>query len=123
MIRTARPTERWAGSFLHGASRHGEGRKPASARREHQGTTLYRGGRHVTSVSPMQRTAARSLRAAKVPAEIEVYPRDQHGWCVADMPMAGDGTPIYNKTTGTRWIKLLGLYIPHWLIVRSMSRA
>ena len=30
-----------------------------------------------------------AFAAAKVPAEIEVYPRDQHGWCIADMPHAG----------------------------------
>jgi len=52
-----------------------------------------------------------AFAAAKVPAEIEVYPRDQHGWCVADMPMQADGTPIYNKPDAERaWIKLLGLY-------------
>jgi carboxymethylenebutenolidase len=52
-----------------------------------------------------------AFAAAKVPAEIEVYPRDQHGWCIADMPMQADGTPIYNKPDAERaWIKLLGLY-------------
>jgi carboxymethylenebutenolidase len=52
-----------------------------------------------------------AFAAAKVAAEIEVYPRDQHGWCIADMPMQADGTPIYNKADAERaWIKLLGLY-------------
>src|SRR4029077_13699007 len=36
-----------------------------------------------------------AFAAAKVPAEIEVYP-SKHGWCVADMPVR-DGVPIYNK--------------------------
>ena len=52
-----------------------------------------------------------AFAAAKVSAEIEVYPRDQHGWCIADMPLQADGTPIYNKPDAERaWIKLLGLY-------------
>ncbi len=47
--------------------------------------------------------------AAKVPAEIEVYPA-QHGWCVPDMPVR-DGSPIYNKVEAERaWGKLVALY-------------
>ncbi len=47
--------------------------------------------------------------AAKVPAEIEVYPA-QHGWCVPDMPMR-EGAPIYNKPEAERaWAKLVALY-------------
>jgi carboxymethylenebutenolidase len=50
-----------------------------------------------------------AFAAAKVPAEIEVYPA-QHGWCVPDMPMR-DGTPIYNKAEAERaWAKLVALY-------------
>jgi carboxymethylenebutenolidase len=49
--------------------------------------------------------------AAKVPAEIEVYPQAQHGWCVPDMPNQANGQPIYNKADADRaWNKLLALY-------------
>jgi carboxymethylenebutenolidase len=51
-----------------------------------------------------------SFAAANVPAEIEVYSADQHGWCVSDMPAPG-GVPIYNKADADRaWGKLLALY-------------
>jgi carboxymethylenebutenolidase len=51
-----------------------------------------------------------AFAAAKVPAEIEVYPQSQHGWCVSDMP-AQNGSPIYNKGDADRaWGKLLALY-------------
>jgi carboxymethylenebutenolidase len=50
-----------------------------------------------------------AFAAAKVVAEIEVYPA-QHGWCIPDMPMR-DGAPIYNKVEAERaWGKLVGLY-------------
>ena len=49
--------------------------------------------------------------AAKVPAEVEVYPQAQHGWCVPDMPKQPNGQPIYNKPDAERaWGKLLALY-------------
>jgi carboxymethylenebutenolidase len=49
--------------------------------------------------------------AAKVPADIEVYPQAQHGWCVPDMPMQPNGQPTYNKSDAERaWAKLLALY-------------
>ena len=62
-----------------------------------------------------QPDAKDKLRAAfadaHVPAEIEVYPRAQHGWCVPDMPAQADGSPIYSKPDADRaWSKLLGLY-------------
>ena len=51
-----------------------------------------------------------SFAAAHVPAEIEVYPASQHGWCVADMPKQ-NGAPIYNPPDAERaWGKLLALY-------------
>ena len=51
-----------------------------------------------------------AFAAAKVPAEIEVYPGTLHGWCVPDMP-ARDGMPIYNKPEAERaWAKLVALY-------------
>ena len=50
-----------------------------------------------------------AFAAAKVPAEIEVYPA-KHGWCVPDMPVEG-GVPIYNKAEAERaWSKLAALY-------------
>ena len=50
-----------------------------------------------------------AFAAAKVPAEIEVYPA-QHGWCVPDMP-AQNGMPIYSKPDAERaWGKLVALY-------------
>ena len=52
-----------------------------------------------------------AFAAAKVPAEIEVYPQSQHGWCVSDMPNQANGQPIYNKVDAERaWTKLLALY-------------
>jgi carboxymethylenebutenolidase len=49
--------------------------------------------------------------AAKVPAEVEVYPQAQHGWCVPDMPRQQNGQPIYSKPDAERaWGKLLALY-------------
>ena len=50
-----------------------------------------------------------AFAAAKVQAEIEVYPA-QHGWCVPDMPLR-DGAPIFNKPEAERaWAKLVALY-------------
>jgi len=49
--------------------------------------------------------------AAGVPAEVEVYPQAQHGWCVPDMPNQPNGQPIYSKADAERaWGKLLALY-------------
>jgi carboxymethylenebutenolidase len=50
-----------------------------------------------------------AFAAAKVPAEIEVYPA-QHGWCVPDMPVE-NGKPIYTQPEADRaWGRLLALY-------------
>jgi carboxymethylenebutenolidase len=50
-----------------------------------------------------------AFAAAKVTAEIEVYPA-LHGWCVPDMPVR-DGAPLYNKPEAERaWAKLVALY-------------
>jgi carboxymethylenebutenolidase len=50
-----------------------------------------------------------AFAAAKVPAEIEVYPA-RHGWCVPDMP-AENGAPIYSEPNAERaWSKLVALY-------------
>jgi carboxymethylenebutenolidase len=51
-----------------------------------------------------------AFAAAKVPAEIEVYPA-QHGWCVPDMPKQANGEPIYSKPDAEKaWGKLVALY-------------
>jgi carboxymethylenebutenolidase len=43
-------------------------------------------------------------------AEIEVYSKSLHGWCVSDMPQQ-NGMPIYNKPDAERaWAKLVALY-------------
>ena len=56
-------------------------------------------------------TLRTAFAAAKVPAEIEVYPRAQHGWCIADMPAQANGSPIYSPPDAERaWRKLLALY-------------
>jgi carboxymethylenebutenolidase len=50
-----------------------------------------------------------SFAAAKVPAQVDVYPA-KHGWCVPDMPIDA-GAPIYNEAEAERaWKKLLELY-------------
>lgn len=50
-----------------------------------------------------------AFAAAKVPAEIEVYPA-LHGWCIADMPLQ-NGAPVYSKPDAERaWGKLVALY-------------
>jgi carboxymethylenebutenolidase len=49
-----------------------------------------------------------AMAAAKVPAELEVYP-SQHGWCMSDF--TAPPTPIYDKAQAERaWGKLLALY-------------
>jgi carboxymethylenebutenolidase len=56
-------------------------------------------------------TLKQAFANAKVPAEIEVYPTAQHGWCVPDMPLQPNGMPIYNKEAAERaWSKLVALY-------------
>jgi carboxymethylenebutenolidase len=51
-----------------------------------------------------------AFAAARVPAEIEVYPGALHGWCVPDMPQQ-NGKPIYNEPDAERaWGKLVALY-------------
>jgi carboxymethylenebutenolidase len=51
-----------------------------------------------------------AFAAAKVPADIEVYPGALHGWCVPDMPL-DNGKPIYSKPDAERaWTKLVALY-------------
>jgi carboxymethylenebutenolidase len=55
-------------------------------------------------------TLREAFAAAKVPAEIEVYPGALHGWCIPDMPLH-DGVPVYSKPDAERALgKLLALY-------------
>ena len=52
-----------------------------------------------------------AFAAAKVPAEVELYPEAQHGWCVPDMPKQPNGQPIYSKPDAEKaWAKLVALY-------------
>jgi carboxymethylenebutenolidase len=51
-----------------------------------------------------------AFAAANVPAEIEVYPRTLHGWCMPDMPLK-NGMPVYSEPDAERaWSKLVELY-------------
>ena len=51
-----------------------------------------------------------AFAAAKVPAEIEVYPGALHGSCVPDMPLQ-NGMPIYSRPGAERaWGRLVALY-------------
>jgi carboxymethylenebutenolidase len=56
-------------------------------------------------------TLKQAFAAARVPAQVEVYPA-LHGWCVADMPKDGaTGVPIYVEAEAERaWSRLLELY-------------
>jgi carboxymethylenebutenolidase len=55
-------------------------------------------------------TLRAAFAAAKVSAEVEVYAKAQHGWCMSDMP-AQAGMPIYSQVDAERaWGKLLALY-------------
>jgi carboxymethylenebutenolidase len=51
-----------------------------------------------------------AFTAANAPADIEVY-ASMHGWCVPDMPLQGNGKPIYEMADAERaWSKLTALY-------------
>jgi carboxymethylenebutenolidase len=51
----------------------------------------------------------KALANAGVSGEVELY-AGLHGWCVPDMPMAGD-KPVYEKNDAEKaWAKLLALY-------------
>jgi carboxymethylenebutenolidase len=58
---------------------------------------------------PDQKDKLRAAFGAK--AEVEVYSKSQHGWCVPDMPLQANGMPIYNRPDAEiSWNKLLTLY-------------
>ncbi len=101
-----------------GASFHGGGLVTANAGSPHLlapkiKARMYFG---IAANDDMQQPDAKTklkeaFDAAKVPAEIEVYPQAQHGWCGPEMPMQANGQSIYNKADADRaWGKLLALY-------------
>jgi carboxymethylenebutenolidase len=52
-----------------------------------------------------------AFAAAHNPADIEVYTKCVHGWCVPDMPKQGNGDATYDKPEAERaWGKLMALY-------------
>jgi carboxymethylenebutenolidase len=52
-----------------------------------------------------------AFKAAKLQAKIEVYEGCLHGWCVKDMPLNPDKSPIYNEPQAERaWGELLSLF-------------
>lgn len=101
-----------------GASFHGGGLVTANADSPHLLAPKIRARMYfgIAANDDMQQPEAKNqlreaFAAAKVPAEIEVYPQAQHGWCVPDMPMQANGQPIYNKADADRaWAKLVALY-------------
>ena len=100
-----------------GASFHGGGLVTANPDSPHLLASKIRGRMYfgVAINDDMQQPDAKdklrdAFTAAKVPAEVEVYPA-QHGWCVPDMPKQANGQPIYSKPEADRaWAKLLALY-------------
>ena len=51
-----------------------------------------------------------AFAAAKVPAEIEVYPGALHGWCVPDMPLPERRAGLQQPDAERAWGKLVALY-------------
>jgi carboxymethylenebutenolidase len=100
-----------------GASFHGGGLVTADASSPHLLAPKIKGRMYfgIAANDDMQQPDAKTklkeaFAAAKVPAEIEVYPA-QHGWCVSDMPKQPNGQPIYSKADADRaWGKLIALY-------------
>jgi carboxymethylenebutenolidase len=101
-----------------GASFHGGGLVTDNANSPHLLAPKIKGRMYfgIAANDDMQQPDAKTklkeaFAAAKVPAEIEVYPQAQHGWCVSDMPKQPNGQPIYSKADADRaWGKLIALY-------------
>jgi len=101
-----------------GASFHGGGLVTNAANSPHLLAPKIKGRMYfgIAANDDMQQPDAKTklkdaFAAAKVPAEIEVYPQAQHGWCVPDMPKQPNGQPIYSKADADRaWGKLIALY-------------
>jgi carboxymethylenebutenolidase len=115
VVRTAASLPNRVGA---GASFHGGGLVTANPDSPHLLAPKIKGRMYIgiAANDDMQQPDAKTrlkeaFDAAKVPAEVEVYPQAQHGWCVADMPLQANGQPIYNKADADRaWGKLLALY-------------
>jgi carboxymethylenebutenolidase len=107
-----------AGRIGAGASFHGGGLVTTNANSPHLLAPKIRGRMYIAVAAdddgkdPEAKTKLKeAFDAAKVPSEVEVYPRAAHGWCVPDMPLQASGAPIYNKAEADRaWGKLLALY-------------
>jgi carboxymethylenebutenolidase len=101
-----------------GASFHGGGLVTANPNSPHLLAPKIRGRMYIGVAAdddgkdPAAKTKLKeAFDAAKVPAEVEVYPRAAHGWCVPDMPNQPNGAPIFSKADADRaWGKLLALY-------------
>ena len=115
VVRTAAAVPNRVGA---GASFHGGGLVTANADSPHLLAPKIKGRMYfgIAANDDMQQPDAKTrlkeaFDAAKVPAEVEVYPQAQHGWCVPDMPLQANGQPIYSKADADRaWGKLLALY-------------
>ena len=115
VVRTAAAVPNRVGA---GASFHGGGLVTANPNSPHLLAPKIKGRMYfgIATNDDMQQPDAKtklkeSFDAAKVPAEIEVYSKAQHGWCVPDMPNQANGQPIYSKPDADRaWGKLLALY-------------
>ncbi len=115
VVRTAAAVPNRVGA---GASFHGGGLVTANADSPHLLAPKIKGRMYfgIAANDDMQQPDAKTrlkeaFDAAKVPAEVEVYSQAQHGWCVPDMPLQGNGQPIYSKADADRaWGKLLALY-------------
>jgi carboxymethylenebutenolidase len=115
VVRTAAAVPNRIGA---GASFHGGGLVTPNADSPHLLAPKIKGRMYfgIAANDDMQQPDAKtklkeSFDAAKVPAEIEVYPQAQHGWCVPDMPKQANGQPIYSKPDADRaWGKLVALY-------------
>jgi len=115
VVRTAAAVSNRVGA---GASFHGGGLVTNAANSPHLLAPKIKGRMYfgIAANDDMQQPDAKTklkdaFAAAKVPAEIEVYPQAQHGWCVPDMPKQPNGQPIYSKADAVRaWGKLIALY-------------
>ena len=113
VMRTAAAVSNRVGA---GASFHGGGLVTANPNSPHLLAPKIKARMYIAIASnddQRQPDAKDKLReafaAAKVPAEIEVYPA-RHGWCVPDMPI-DNGAPIYSTPEAERaWGKLVALY-------------
>jgi len=115
VVRTAAAVPNRVGA---GASFHGGGLVTANPDSPHLLAPKIKGRMYfgIATNDDMQQPDAKTklkeaFDTAKVPADIEVYPQAQHGWCVSDMPKQANGQPIYSKADADRaWGKLLALY-------------